>query len=184
MMAINNPKGASMEFQKLIEDRYSVRKFTDEPVTREEIEAILEAGRIAPTARNSQPQRIWVCTKPEDLAKIDECSPCRFNAPAVLIVGFSKADTFMHPDTRDGDWCYGYVDGSIVFTHMMLKAHDLGLGSCWVGLFDSQKIQEVFDIPEDMTVFSLLPFGHEDPNNVANPRHFERKPLDETVTWL
>ena len=53
-----------MEFQQLIEDRYSVRKFTDEPVTREEIEAILEAGRIAPTARNSQPQRICVCTKP------------------------------------------------------------------------------------------------------------------------
>ncbi len=173
-----------MEYQQLIENRYSVRKYTDEPVGKEDIEAILEAGRIAPTARNSQPQRIWVVTKPEDLAKIDECSPCRFNAPAVLICGFSKEATFMHADAKNGDWCYGFVDGSIVFTHMMLKAHDLGLGTCWVGLFDGPKIQEMFNLPDDITVYSLMPFGHEEPGNVCNPRHYERLPLEDTVTWL
>lgn len=173
-----------MEFQQLIEERYSVRKYTDEPVSREQIEAILEAGRVAPTARNSQPQRIWVVTKPEDLAKIDECSPCRFKAPCVLICGFSKEATFIHEDSKNGDWSYGFVDGSIVFTHMLLKARDLGLGACWVGMFDGPKIQDMFGLPDDITVYSLMPLGHEAPDNVANPRHFERLSLEETVTWL
>ena len=166
-----------MEFQELIEQRYSVRKYTDEPVSIEDITAVLEAGRVAPTARNSQPQRIWVVTKPEDLAKIDECSPCRFGAPAVLVCGFSKEATFMHADERNGDWCYGFVDGSIVFTHMLLKARDLGLGACWVGLFDGPKIQDALGLPDDITVYSLMPLGHEAPGNVANPRHFELLPL-------
>ena len=173
-----------MDFQELIEQRYSVRKYTDEPVSIEDITAGLEAGRVAPTARNSQPQRIWVVTKPEALAKIDECSPCRFGAPAVLVCGFSKEATFMHADERNGDWCYGFVDGSIVFTHMLLKARDLGLGACWVGLFDGPKIQDALGLPDDITVYSLMPLGHEAPGNVANPRHFERLPLEETVTWL
>ena len=173
-----------MEYQKLIEQRYSVRKFTDEPVTKDQILEVLEAGRLAPTARNSQPHRIWVVTKPEDLAKIDECSPCRFNASTVLICGFSKESTFIHPDPNNGDWSYGFVDGSIVFTHMLLKIHDMGLGGCWVGLFDSKKVQELFNLPEDITVYSLLPFGHIPEDNVPNPRHFERLSLEETVTWL
>ena len=172
-----------MEFQELIESRYSVRKFSDEPVEAADIQAILEAGRIAPTARNSQTHRIWVVTKPEDLAKIDECSPCRFGAPAVLICAFDNKEAFMHADERNGDWPYGIMDGSIVFTHMMLKAHDLGLGTCWVGLFDGPKIQDSFGL-EDVTVYSLMPFGHPAPDCVPNPRHFERKPLEQTVTWL
>ncbi len=173
-----------MEYQKLIEERYSVRKFTDEPLTREQIVEVLEAGRIAPTARNSQPHRIWVVTKPEDLAKIDECSPCRYNAPAVLICAFSKEATFTHEDAKNGDWSYGFVDGSIVFTQMLLKIHDMGLGACWVGLFDGPKVQELFGLPDDVTVFSLLPFGHIPEGTVPNPRHFERLPLEQTVTWL
>lgn len=173
-----------MEFQELITDRYSVRKFTDDPVTTEEISEVLEAGRVAPTARNSQPQRIWVVTKPEDLAKIDECSPCRYNAPVVLICGFSKDSTFMHADAKNGDWCYGFMDGSIVFTHMLLKIHDMGLGACWVGMFDGPKIQELFGLPDDITVFSLLPFGHIPEGTTPNQMHYKRLELNETVTWL
>lgn len=173
-----------MEFQKLIEERYSVRKFSEEPVSVEQINEILEAGRIAPTARNSQPQRIWVVTKPENLAKIDECSPCRYNAPAVLICAYDNKATFTHSDSNNGDWCYGIMDGSIVFTHMLLKIHDMGLGACWVGLFDGPKIQEMFGLPNDITVYSLLPFGHIAEGHEPNPRHFERLSLEETVTWL
>lgn len=172
-----------MEYQQLIEERYSVRKFSDEPVAQADIQAILEAGRIAPTARNSQTHRIWVVTKPEDLAKIDECSPCRYGAPAVLICGFDNEEAFMHSDERNGDWSYGIMDGSIVFTHMMLKAHDLGLGTCWVGLFDGPKVQDLFGL-EGVTIYSLMPFGHIAPDSEPSPRHTDRRPLEETVTWL
>ncbi|MBQ3106342.1 MAG: nitroreductase family protein, partial [Eggerthellaceae bacterium] len=87
-----------MEFQELIEQRYSVRKFKSDPLEESQLEAILEAGRLAPTARNLQPHRIWVATGEEALGKIDACSPCRFNAPAVLIVGYSDSATGRHPD--------------------------------------------------------------------------------------
>ena len=172
-----------MEYQELIEARYSVRKYSDRPVSEEDIRAILEAGRVAPTARNLQTHRIWVVTKPEDLAKIDECSPCRFNAPAVLICAYDNEQTLTHPDSLNGDWSYGILDGAIVFTHMMLKAHDLGLGTCWVGLFDGPKVQEAFGL-EGVTVYSLMPFGYAADDCVPNPRHFERLPLEDTVTWL
>lgn len=172
-----------MEYQQLIEDRYSVREFLPDPVAQEDVLAILEAGRIAPTARNTQPQRIWVVTKPEDLAKIDECSPCRYGAPVVLVCAYDNEVALTHSDERNGDWSYGIMDGSSVFTHMMLKAHDLGLGTCWVGMFDGPKLQDAFGL-EGVTVYSLLDIGHIPPTSEPNPRHFDRKPLDETVTWL
>lgn len=173
-----------MEYQQLIESRYSVRKYTDEPLTTEEINAILEAGRIAPTSRNSQPHRIWVVTKSEDLAIIDKYCPRRFGAPAVLVCGFSKEATAMHSDVKNGDWCYGFVDGSVVLTHMMLKAHDMGLGACWVSFFDGPMIQEAFNLPDDVTIYSLMPFGHVAPDSTPSSKHFERLPLEETVVWL
>ena len=89
-----------------------------------------------------------------------------------------------HQDPLHGDWSYGFVDTSIVFTQMMLKAHDLGLGTCWVGLFDSAKTQAAFEIPEDVTIVGLLPIGHPAEDAAPANMHFRRKDLTETVTWL
>ena len=75
-----------MEFEKVIKERFSVRKFKDDKVSEELIQKILEAGNLAPTAKNYQPQKIYVVMSKEGLEKIDKASPCRYNAPVCLIV--------------------------------------------------------------------------------------------------
>ena len=82
--------GASGSFSAMAQNRYSVRSFKPQPIEDEKLAAILEVGRIAPTACNYQPQRIKVVTG-DDLTKIDVCSPCRFGAPCVLIVCYDTS---------------------------------------------------------------------------------------------
>ena len=79
-----------MEFKKVISARYSCKKFSDRQVEPEKLEAILNAGRLAPTAKNLQEQHIYVVQTPESLAKVDSATPCRYGAPTVLVVAFDK----------------------------------------------------------------------------------------------
>lgn len=78
-----------MEFAEVIKDRYSCKKFDGRPVEKEQLDAILEAGRLAPTAKNLQEQRIYVVQSAEGLAKIDKLTPCRYGAGTVLVVEYS-----------------------------------------------------------------------------------------------
>ena len=76
-----------MDFLQLAtEERYSVRQFSDKPVEQEKLDLILEAGRIAPTACNYQPQRILVIREPEGLDKLKQCTSCHFDAPLALLI--------------------------------------------------------------------------------------------------
>ncbi|MBR6729531.1 MAG: nitroreductase family protein, partial [Clostridia bacterium] len=79
-----------MEFLKLAEERYSVRKFTAEPVAQDVIDKILKAGHVAPTACNYQPQRIFVINSPEGLEKLKNCTRCHFDAPCAMLVCYNK----------------------------------------------------------------------------------------------
>ena len=106
-----------MEFIDVVTKRESTRKFSDEIVSDEVLNKILEVGRIAPSAKNYQPTRIIVVKSSEGLSKIDECSRCRFNAPVVLIICGDKNIAW-----REGDYSSYEMDGSIVGTHIMLAA--------------------------------------------------------------
>jgi len=161
-----------MEYSELIQKRFSVRQYSGKPVEAEKLQAILEAGRIAPTARNSQVQRILVVQSPEGLKDMDACSPCRFGAPLVLVACFDSS-------VFNGN--YGRVDASIVLTHMMLKAAELGLGSVWVGFVDTNALHEKFNIPEDYEVVSILPMGYAEEGLEAPPK--KREPLEHTVQY-
>ena len=102
-------------FLELAKTRYSVRTFKSQPIEPEKLAQILEVGRVAPTACNNQPQRIKVITDPADLAKADECTPCRFNAPALLLVCYDRTACWERKfDGADS----GEVDASIVTTHL------------------------------------------------------------------
>ena len=70
-----------MEFKEVVKNRYSCKKFDGREITDEQLEAILEAGRLAPTAKNLQEQHIYVAQTGEALAKIDKATPCRYGAP-------------------------------------------------------------------------------------------------------
>lgn len=167
-----------MDFLKLARERYSVRKFTSEAVESEKLDAVLEAGRLAPTACNNQPQRILVLDTAEALDKLKDCTPCHFSAPLALIVCYDDTVSWKRPyDDKD----MGEVDASIVTTHMMLEAAALGLGSTWVGHFDPQKVRSAFALPENVIPVAILPMGYPHETSVPNPKHGERLPLSATT---
>ena len=86
-----------MTFMELAKERYSVRKFSDKPIEKEKLDAILEAGRIAPTGHNYQPYRVYVLQSPEALEKIRGLTRCAFNAPVVLMVTVRKDEEWVNP---------------------------------------------------------------------------------------
>ena len=160
-------------FLELAAQRYSLRKYSDRVIEPEVMAQVLESGRIAPTAHNDQPQRIKVIASPEELAKVDECTTCRFGAPAVLLVCYDKTKCWVRPFDSA---LSGEVDASIVATHMMLTAQDLGLGTCWVMYFDEAKTKEQFALPENIIPVAMLPIGY--PAEGAKPSKLHSSRLD------
>ena len=92
--------GVILEFKEVIRKRYSCKKFSDRQVEEEKLSAILEAGRLAPTAKNLQEQHVYVLRTPEALAKIDAVTPCRYGAPTVLAVAFDSEAGSAIPASR------------------------------------------------------------------------------------
>ena len=170
-----------MEFSEVVKNRYSCKKFEPQQVERGQLEAILEAGRLAPTARNLQEQHVYVVQTPEGLAKIDSLTPCRYGAPTVLRVAFNKKNVYTYPgEKRDS----GIEDAAIVATHMLLAACDAGVDSCWLNKFDPDAAAKAFGLPEDEEVLMLLDLGYAAGDAAPLPNHFKRKDLSETVSWL
>ena len=170
-----------MEFKEVVKNRYSCKKYSDAKVEAEELEAILTAGRLAPTAKNLQEQHIYVLQSEEMLAKVDALTPCRYNAPVVLVVAFDKNNVFTYPgDKRDS----GVEDATIVATHMILAAADEGVDSCWVNFFDPEKAAEALGLPENEEVLMLMDLGYAAEGAGPLVNHDSRKPLSETVTYL
>jgi nitroreductase len=168
-----------MDFQEVLRKRYSVRSFESTPLENDKIEAILEAARTAPTAANKQPQRIIVARKPEELEKIEICTPCRYGAPVVFVVCYDKTDCWTSPFNSDDS---GRVDTSIVTTYMMLTAENLGLGTVWVLRFDPTKATEQFSLPEHIIPVSMLAVGHPAKDAAPAERHEQRFPK-EHMLW-
>lgn len=170
-----------MEFIDLLKKRYSVRKFAQKKVEPEKIENILEAGRLAPTAVNFQPQRIFVLESDESLAKLKECTRFHFDAPLAFLICYDNSVSWKRSyDNKD----MGEVDASIVATHMMLEIANLGLGTTWVGHFDPQAVIEKFVLPENIVPVAIFPTGYPAPDAEPNVRHGERLNLTETVKFI
>lgn len=166
------------DFFELAENRYSVRKYKAQPVEPEKIARILDAGRLAPTAHNNQPQRIKVITAADELEKMDICTRCRFGAPAALLICYDKDAVWTRPfDGADS----GEVDSSIITTFMMMEAQQLGLGSCWVMYFDPAKTKEQFDLPENIVPVAFLPLGYPADDAEPSPMHGKRFALADTL---
>ena len=169
-----------MDFEKVISERYSVRKFESNHIEQELIDKILHAGHIAPTVCNFHPQRILVLNNDETILKLKNCTKCHFDAPCAMLVCYNSDETWTRP--YDGALS-APVDASIVATHMMLEATNLGLGSCWVMHFDPAAIKAEFNIPENIIPHALLVMGY--PHQSAAPldMHLKVRPLDETVFY-
>ena len=169
-----------MDFLNLAKKRYSCRSFLKKKVEKEKIEKILEAGRVAPTAVNFQPQRILVLDDEEKLSRLNECTKYGWGAPIVMVICYDKTISWKRQyDNKDE----GIVDASIVATHMMLEIQDLGLGTTWIGSFDPEKVREVYKIPENLEIIALLPVGYPAEDAKPSGSHEKRNSMEEMVCW-
>ena len=164
-------------FASLIKQRRSTRKFTEEPLTPEQVEAILKAGLMAPSSKRSNPWQFIVVEDKEMLQKLAHCK----NGGSAFLEGCSLA-VVVCADVRAGEvWV---EDASVASIYMQLQAEDLGLGSCWCQIRNrvtederdsNDYVRFLLQIPYQLDVLSIIGFGHKDQ---------VRKPFDEShLQW-
>ena len=177
-----------MEFKEVIKNRYSCKKYdSDRQISKEQLNAILEAGRLAPTAKNLQEQHIYVCQSTEALSKIDACTPCRYGAPTVLVVAYDKTNVYTYPTAKGPETDHrksGNEDAAIVATHLMLGACDAGVDSCWLNCVHIDDLHAALGLPENEEILMLLDLGYAAEGAKPLANHFSRKQLTETTSYM
>lgn len=174
-----------MDFLELAKNRYSERHFDGtRPVEEEKLSQILEAGRIAPTACNYQPQRVYVLESEEALNTAARMTRT-FDAPTVLLVCYDMDTVWTNPhDQRYENFNSGEQDASIVAASMMFEAEDLGIHSIWLRGFDSKTVSEGFNLPDTIVPVMMLAIGYPAEHSKPAHLHATRKDLSKTVVRL
>lgn len=170
-----------MDFKEVVKNRYSCKKYSSQQVGQEKLTAILNAGRLAPTAKNLQEQHIYVLQSEEALAKVDQVTPCRYGAPTVLAVAFDRSNVYTYPGGKRDS---GIEDAAIVATHLILAAANEGVDSCWLNNFDPDKLADILELPENEELLMLMDLEYKAEGAGPLPNHDSRKPLSETVSYL
>ncbi|MDO8720916.1 MAG: nitroreductase family protein [Syntrophales bacterium] len=166
-----------MNFQELINKRYSVRSYKTEPVEEEKLAQVLNAARLAPTATNRQPFQfvvIHTAGREAELKRIygkDWLS----QAPVVICVCSVPSQAWSRMDNKN----YNEVDAAIAMDHLILAATDLGLGTCWVAAFDPAATREILQLPEGVEPIAFTPIGYP----ADQPKEKKRKDLSELIRY-
>ena len=168
-------------FLDLAKDRYSVRSFSNKPIEEEKLNKILESARVAPTARNTQPQFIYVLKSEEALKKAQEVT-MTYDAPVVLLICYDK-DRSCNIDIEPG-YNTGEMDASIACCHLMFEAWELGIGSVWVRGFNSDNVAKVFGLPKNMKPVCMLPIGYPADDAEPSKLHTKKRDLKDTYKEL
>jgi nitroreductase len=167
-----------MDFLQLAKERYSVRDYKRQPVGDDTLRNILEAGRVAPTAANFQPQRFLVVSSDEGLRKLNKAGNTH-GAPLAVVVCALADKAWQRP--QDGHVMTD-IDASIAAAHMMLQAWSEGVGSCWITWFDPAVVRREFSLPENVVPVNILAFGYADGQAQTPCRHQQtRMPLADMV---
>lgn len=165
-----------MELMEAIRGRRSIRSFLDRPVEDEKLQAVLEAGHLAPSARNMQDWRFIVVKDKQTRLQLAEAARKQAfvgQAP-VVIAACGTSDLIM----TCGQPAYA-IDVAIAVDHMTLAAFSLGLGTCWIGAFYEDQVKEILGVPDGMMVVALLPLGYP----AESPRQTPRKSLEDVVAY-
>ncbi len=170
-----------MDLLNLFKERYSCRKFSDRKVEQDKVDAVLEAARLAPTAVNSQPQRLYVLKSEASLNTLKECTPYHFDAPLAILVCYDKNVSWKR--NFDGS-DFGNIDASIVAAQMMLEVTNLGLGTTWVGYFNPTVVVEKFELPENIVPVAIFPIGYPADDATPSPRHSDRHEISDFVKFV
>jgi len=168
-----------MKFIELAEKRCSIRGYRSDPVPEELLNEVLQAGNLAPTAKNLQPFHFIVVRDPEKLDALAAAYSRSFlrEAPVIIVI-CTEPGMGWRRDNYDGK-NYCEVDAAIAIDHMTLAAADLGLGTCWIGAYDPEKVAAVMNLPDNIGTIALLPLGY--PNDSG--REKSRKLLSELVRY-
>lgn len=166
-------------FDDVLKKRRSTRAFTDRPVPRYQVEELLNAAILAPSACNMQSWHFYAVMDRNVRAKFSEvCAPWACTAPVIFVI---CADQTALCEKFGGRWgderlrTFVIQDTALAAENLLLKAADMGLGGCFMGAFDAKKCREILSIPEKYEIVALIPVG--EPAEETPPK--ERKPLAE-----
>ena len=171
-----------MTFTELAKARYSVRKYSDRLLEPGKLEQIMEAGLMAPTAKNNQPQRIYVLQSKESLDKLDSLTHCRYGEGTVLLFTYNADEDWKNP-LEDGVHS-GVEDVSITATYIMLRAIELGVYTTWCNYFANSKLEQMFDLPEHEKAVLVMPIGYPAEDVEPAPAHTESKNIQEVMRYI
>lgn len=171
----------AMTFSEVLQRRYSCRAFAPQAIEQEKIDRILEAGRIAPTAVNKQPVRVWAISNPDTLESIRGLTRSNYGAPLILAVGCRPTAAWVRSyDKKNG----AEVDASIVATYLMLAAENEGLATLWVGSFDPSLLKKLLPGTRGYKMVAMINVGYPSPESQPSAMHEVRKALEEFVTKI
>ena len=167
-------------FNKIVSDRYSCRSYSQEPVTREQILAVLECARLAPSACNKQPWKYVVIDESQLLEQVYAAydRPWIKEAPAAIIVLGNRSEAWHRK--HDG-YDATDIDVAITTEHICLAATSMGLGTCWICNFDPITLRTGMNIPEEWEPLAIIPVG-KPAEDIAIPEK-KRKNNDEIIQW-
>jgi len=165
-----------MRIFEAIEKRYSCRDYLEKPIEAEKLGRILEAARLAPSAKNLQDWRFVVVTEPEKRARLAEaaCDQKFLARAGAIIIGCSNSDETM----RCGQ-AVAPIDVAIAMEHIALQAVEEGLATCWIGAFYTDKVRPIVGIPEDIQIVELMALGYP----ADSPRAANRVQMDKIVCY-
>jgi nitroreductase len=167
-----------MDVLDAIRTRKSVRRYLNKTVEEDKLLAVLEAGRLAPSASNRQEWRFIIVKDTETKKKLAEAANSQsFVAEASAVIA-ACAETDEHVMSC-GQACYP-IDVAIALDHISLAAVELGLGTCWIGAFDESKVKQILKVPVEVRVVALMPLGYPYDSSVVNKK---RLPLNEIVKY-
>ncbi len=166
-----------MDFERLVEARYSTRAYEAKAVEPAKLEQVLEAARLAPTAANRQSFRLVAVTDPDLRAHMKDAyhRVWFYTAPVIIVACAIPGRSWVRADGKN----YSDVDVAIVVDHLILQAADLGLGTCWIADFNAHAVKEILDLPEGVEPVALTPLGYP----ADGPRPKKRKTVGDLVSW-
>jgi len=189
-----------MELSEVIAARRSIRKFKPGEISEETVKELIEAARLAPSGSNLQPARFIVAKSPQAKESIGKCTPYKFVVKAAVIfvccadlttittrethvkelfregafdgVEMDMSDPSAVTPIMDDDMIKAYLsmNTAIAIEHIVLKSVDLGLGSCWIGRFDREKLKNLLNLNDNIYPVTILPVGWPDESPKARPR--------------
>jgi len=162
-----------------IRRRYSCRAYQDKSIEQDKLDCILEAARLAPSAKNTQDWRFVVVTDRDTKRRVAGTTnrPEVFEKAGAIIAACSNSDYVMQCGQAIGP-----IDVAIALEHICLQAADLGLGTCWIGSFEADKVRQILGIPDDIIIVELMALGYP----ASSKPEPKREPIEKIVcydTW-